>query len=64
MAKKSNQFESYWGKKVPYGSLVHIALGVGVGLLLYPYMTANLGNVVGWTLLLLGVLGHLYALVA
>jgi hypothetical protein len=65
MAKKNNQFVSYWSKQVPYGTLVHLAVGAGVGLLAYPYLQANgLAGIIGWTLVLLGVLGHLYALVA
>ena len=66
MAKKNNnKFMIYWGKHAHYTSFVHTALGVGVGLLAQPYLVAsNLSEVVGWVLVLLGVLGHLYAMVA
>jgi hypothetical protein len=67
MAKtvKQNQFMHYWGKQAHYTTIVHTAVGVGIGLLLYQTMAVNgTAEIVGWTLVLLGVLGHLYALVA
>lgn len=58
----------YWGKQAHYTAFVHAAIGVGAGLLLQPYLAQGdnpaTGNIVGWCLLLLGVLGHLYAMVA
>lgn len=67
MAKsaKQNKFMAYWGKHAHYTSIVHTAVGIGIGLLLYHQFAANgTAEIVGWVLVLLGVLGHLYALVA
>jgi len=60
-----NQFMSYWGKQAHYAAFVNAAAGIGLGLLLQPYLAERgTAGLVGWCLLLLGVLGHLYALVA
>lgn len=68
MAKKVNSsggFLHYWGKQAHYTSLVHTALGVGIGLLVSPYLAASgIAHVIGWVLVLLVVLSHLYALVS
>jgi uncharacterized membrane protein HdeD (DUF308 family) len=66
MAKsKSPNLSHYWGKQVHYAFLVHASIGAGVGLLVYPYLSSSgVANVFGWVLVLLGILGHLYALVA
>lgn len=66
MAKKNgNKFLEYWSKHAHYTALVHTATGIGLGLLLYPYLSSNgTANLIGWALVLLGILGHLYALVA
>lgn len=67
MAKKNSSggLFHYWSKQAHYTSLVHAALGVGLGLLVYPYLAASgTANIIGWVLVLLAVLSHLYALVA
>ena len=66
MAKKSgNQFMGYWGKQAHYTALVHAATGIGLGLLVQPYLAdQGVASIIGWVLVLLGVLGHLYGMVA
>ncbi len=61
MAKKDN-FMVYWGKNSTYNAFLHAAVGVGLGLLAFPYLSGSgYASVAGWVLVLLGVLGHLYA---
>ncbi len=65
-SKAANQgFMGYWGKQAHYTAFVNAAMGVGLGLLVQPYLVdGGTASLVGWCLLLLGVLGHLYGLVA
>lgn len=65
-AKKKNSLDKlsqYWSKHPHYTSLVHTGLGVGLGLLIQPLWQGD-STPIGWALVALGVLGHLYALVA
>jgi len=48
---------SYFKKHTAFTDLIHVCLGLGVGLLIggAEYL------IFGWTFLLLGILGHIYA---
>lgn len=57
------RFLTYWREHPNYTALVHTALGLGLGILAQGYVEAGYVNSVGYILVLLGVVGHFYALV-
>ncbi len=60
-----NKFMAYWGKNAHYTAFVHTATGIGIGLLVQPFLAERgTSGLVGWSLILLGLLGHLYGMVA
>lgn len=58
-----HRFLTYWREHPNYTALVHTALGLGLGILAQGYVEAGYVNSVGYVLVLLGVVGHFYALV-
>ncbi len=70
MASKSRQnstrakFMEYWQTHPNYTAAVHTMLGVGLGILAQTYVQAGYVNSIGWLLVFLGVVGHLYPFLA
>jgi hypothetical protein len=62
--KNRDKFLVYWKDHPNYTAMVHIVLGVGLGILFQTYFKEGYVNSVGWTLVFFGVLGHLYPYVA
>lgn len=52
----------YWGAHPNFSALVHTALGMGLGVLAQGYVEAGYINSVGYLLVLLGLLAHLYVM--
>jgi len=65
---KQNQtrvkFMAYWMNHPNYSAAVHTMLGVGLGMLAQTYVEVGYVNSVGWLLVFLGVVGHLYPFLA
>lgn len=57
------KFLKYWQDHPNYTAFVHTTLGVGLGILAQTYFDQGIVNTVGWTLVLIGVLGHFYPIV-
>ncbi|MFN6992267.1 MAG: hypothetical protein ACK4MM_06055 [Fervidobacterium sp.] len=57
------KLKKFFGKRVCLNSFTHLALGIGIGLLLYQYVTDWM-PLLGGGLVLLGVLIHLYGLMS
>ena len=67
MASKKNGsavFMEFWGKHPNYTAVVHTVLGIGLGLLGQTFVKEGYTDTLGWLLVFLGVIGHLYPLVA
>ncbi len=69
MAKKiansyRTKFLKYWQTHPNYTAFVHTTLGIGLGVLVQTFVEAGYTNLIGWTLVLLGVFGHMYPFVA
>lgn len=65
MAKaiKTSKVNAYWAKHPQYTALVHVAVGVGLGMLIYSFNAGVDFSVWSWSLLILGGLGHVYAFI-
>jgi hypothetical protein len=57
------KFLQYWDDHPNYTAFVHVTLGIGLGVLAQTYVGDGYVNALGWTLVLVGVIGHLYPLV-
>ncbi len=57
------KFMEYWHTHPNYTAFVHTTLGIGLGLLGQTFIKDGYVDAVGWTLVLLGVIGHMYPLV-
>lgn len=67
MAKKNNQRESFlkfWAEHPNYTAVLHTVLGIGLGLLAQTFIVDGYTNMLGWLLVFIGVVGHLYPFVA
>jgi hypothetical protein len=67
MAKKNNSrdyFLKFWAEHPNYTALVHTILGIGLGLLAQTFIVSGYTNMLGWLLVFIGVIGHLYPFVA
>lgn len=62
-SKKVSKISAYWAKHPQYTALVHVAVGVGLGMLIYSYNPGVDFSTWMWSLLILGLLGHVYAFV-
>ena len=62
--KSREKFLKYWESHPDYTAMVHTVLGVGLGLLAQTFVVDGYTNMLGWLLVLIGVIGHLYPLVA
>lgn len=58
------KFLNYWKEHPNYTALVHVTLGLGLGILFQTYFREGYVNNVGWTLVFFGVLGHVYPYMA
>lgn len=54
----------YWELHPNYTATVHTVLGVGFGLLAQTFVVDGYTNMLGWLLVLIAVIGHLYPFVA
>lgn len=59
-----SKYMKFWEQNPNYTALVHVVLGIGLGVLGQTYVVAGYTNMLGWFLVFLGVVGHLYPLVA
>lgn len=57
-------FLKFWGQHPNYTAFVHTMLGIGLGLLAQTFLADGYVNTVGWTLVFLGMIGHMYPLVS
>jgi len=68
MAKKKSgsrdYFLRFWAEHANYTALVHTTLGIGLGLLAQTFIVSGYTNMIGWLLVFIGVIGHLYPFVA
>lgn len=67
MAKKGNSrtsFLKFWGDHPNYTAVVHTMLGIGLGLLAQTFIVDGYTNMLGWLLVFVGVIGHMYPFVA
>jgi hypothetical protein len=67
MAKKTSSrtnFLKFWADHPNYTALVHTVLGVGLGLLAQTFIVDGYTNMLGWVLVFLGVIGHMYPFAA
>jgi len=67
MAKKNSSrdnFLKYWAEHPNYTAMVHTILGLGLGLLAHTFVVGGYTNMLGWLLVFVGVVGHLYPFVA
>lgn len=66
MAKKTGPFRTkflgFWREHPNYTAGVHVILGIGLGILYSTYSQAGYVDTVGWVMVLVGVLGHFYAM--
>jgi len=62
--KSRDNFLKYWGTHPDYTAMVHTVLGVGLGLLAQTFVVDGYTNMLGWLLVLIGVIGHLYPFLA
>ena len=64
--KSSNAYRTkylyFWETHPNYTALVHVVLGLGLGLLTQGYLETGYVNTLGWLLVFVGMLGHLYPL--
>ena len=58
-----DSFLEYWKTHPNYTAFVHTTLGIGLGILAQTYVQAGYTNLIGWTLVLVSVIGHLYPFV-
>lgn len=58
------KMKKYFSKHVYFGNTVHVIGGVGIGLLLYPFITGTDTFSIGVALIAVSILGHVYAAVA
>lgn len=54
--------KAYWGKHPHYTAFVHSFAGLGAGLILRPWV-GDFAVTIGIVLIIISVLGHIYALV-
>jgi hypothetical protein len=69
MAKKSKknsraEFMRFWAEHPNYTAFVHVTLGIGLGLLAQTFLAEGYVNMVGWFLVFVGVVCHLYPFAA
>jgi len=67
MAKKDASREAFlrfWAQHPNYTAIVHTVLGIGLGLLAQTWIVSGYTNMLGWLLVFMGVVGHLYPFVA
>lgn len=69
MAKSSkkysrSEFMKFWAGHPNYTAFVHVTLGIGLGLLSQTFIAEGYVNMVGWFLVFIGVVCHLYPFVA
>ena len=57
------KYLAFWQSHPNYTALVHTLLGLGLGMLTQTWLDAGYINAVGWSLVLVGVVGHLYPVV-
>ena len=57
------KYLAFWEGHPNYTALIHTILGVGLGMLTVTWVDAGYINALGWSLVLLGVVGHLYPVV-
>lgn len=62
--KSRDNFLKYWEAHPNYTAMVHTVLGVGLGLLAQTFVVDGYTNMLGWLLVFIGVIGHLYPFVA
>lgn len=57
-------FLRYWGQHPNYTAFVHTILGIGLGLLAQTFLADGYVNMMGWMLVFIGVVGHMYPFVS
>jgi len=57
------KYLAFWHSHPNYTALVHTILGVGLGMLTVTWVDAGYINALGWSLVLIGVVGHMYPVV-
>ena len=57
------QYVDYGRKHIHFTAAVHVAVGLGVGLLLYPSLTEN-AMTWGWVMVIVAVAGHVWPMMA
>lgn len=57
------KYLAFWQTHPNYTALVHTFLGIGLGMLAQTWVEAGYINALGWSLVLIGVIGHLYPVV-
>lgn len=57
-------FLRYWAQHPNYTAFVHTILGLGLGLLAQTFLADGYVNMMGWMLVFIGVVGHMYPLVS
>ena len=59
----SAEFMKFWSEHPNFSAFVHITLGIGLGLLGETYINGGYVNSVGWFLVFVAVICHIYPLV-
>jgi hypothetical protein len=59
----SAEFMKFWSEHPNYSAFVHITLGLGLGLLGESFLSGGYVNTVGWFLVFVAVICHVYPLV-
>jgi len=57
------KYLAFWQAHPNYTALIHTLLGIGLGMLAQTWVEAGYINALGWSLVLIGVIGHLYPVV-